>query len=129
MDTLTQLGQLGPLLAGVVGGISPDQLDRPTPCSQFTVRGVLEHMIAGAMATATGQCYNPPDELVAAADAFARQTIDPLRDGDAFAEAVEPDAGASPIEKLAAYTGRRPVAPGAAMTGTLHPGDLVATRR
>ena len=180
MDTLTQLGHLGPLLAGVVGGISPDELDRQTPCSQFTVRGVLEHMIGGAtlfaaayrgetpkdpdtsdvlagflpvleelggsiaapgaldqtiatpfgdfdgdtfaryvvldglvhgwdMATATGQAYDPPDELVAAADAFARQTIDPLRDGDTFATAVEPAAGATPIERLAAYTGRRPV--------------------
>jgi uncharacterized protein (TIGR03086 family) len=183
MDTLTQFGHVGPLLAGVVGGIRPDQLDRPTPCSQFTVRGVLEHMIGGAtafaaayrgespaepelsdvlagfgaalqdlggavtapgalertiatpfgdfdgdsfaryvvldglvhgwdMATATGQAYNPPDELVAAADAFARQTIDPLRDGDTFAAPVEPAPDASPIERLAAYTGRRPVASG-----------------
>jgi uncharacterized protein (TIGR03086 family) len=180
MDPLSQLGQLGPLLAGVVGGIAPDQLDRPTPCAEFTVRGVLEHMIGGAtafaaayrgetaaepdlsdvlagfgpalqnlggsmsapgaldstvaapfgevpgetfarfivldglvhgwdMANATGQAYDPPDELVAAADAFARQAIDPLRDGQTFAEAVEPAPDASPIERLAAYTGRRPL--------------------
>jgi hypothetical protein len=61
------------------------------------------------MATATGQAYDPPDELVAAADAFARQSIDPLRDGDTFAAAVEPAADATPIERLAAYTGRRSV--------------------
>jgi uncharacterized protein (TIGR03086 family) len=48
MDVLSQLDELGPLLAGVVGGISADQLDRPTPCSEYTVRGVLEHMITGA---------------------------------------------------------------------------------
>jgi uncharacterized protein (TIGR03086 family) len=48
MDPLEQLDQLGPVLGGVVTHISPAQLDDPTPCTQFTVRGVLEHMIAGA---------------------------------------------------------------------------------
>ncbi len=180
MDALTQFGHLGPLLAGVAGGITPNQLDRPTPCTEFTVRGVLEHMIGGAtafaaayrgetaaepdlsdvlagfgralenlggavsapgaldrtiaapfgnvdgeylarfivldglvhgwdLATATGQAYAPSAELVAAVDAFARQAIDPMRDGQTFAEAVEPAPDASPIERLAAYTGRRPL--------------------
>jgi uncharacterized protein (TIGR03086 family) len=179
MDPITQLQQLGPHLGAVVAGITPDQLDKPTPCDEFAVRGVLEHMIGGAtvfaaayrgeepaepdlrdpldsfgpalgdlvaaisaqgaldrtvqtpfgetpgdtfarfvvldglvhgwdLATATGQAYEPPDELVAAADAFARQAIDPLRDGQTFADAVEPNAGAPRIERLANYTGRRP---------------------
>lgn len=178
MDPLTQLEQLGPHLGGVVAGIRPDQLDAATPCEDFTVRGVLEHMIVGAtafaaayrgtepaepdlgdplgsfgdvlgdlvaainapgaldqtvqapfgevpgetfarfvaldglvhgwdMAVATGQPYEPPDELVAAADAFAHQAVDPLRDGQTFGDAVEPAPGASPIERLARYTGRR----------------------
>jgi uncharacterized protein (TIGR03086 family) len=178
MDPITQLEQLGPHLGGVVAGITPDQLDNATPCAEYTVRGVLEHMIGGAtafaaayrgvepttpdlsdplrdfaavlgdlvgavtapgaldqtvqapfgavpgetfarfivldglvhgwdMATATGQPYTPPDELVAEADAFARQVLDPLRDGDTFADATEPEADASPIERLAAYTGRQ----------------------
>jgi uncharacterized protein (TIGR03086 family) len=180
MDPLTQLGQLAPLLADVVGGISPDQLDRPTPCADFTVRGVLEHMIGGAtafaaayrgeapaepdlgdvlgtfgptledlgaaigapgaldqtvaapfgevpgetfarfvvldglvhgwdLATATGQAYEPPQELVAAVDEFAHQALDPLRDGQTFGDAVEAPPDATPIERLAAYTGRRPL--------------------
>jgi hypothetical protein len=29
-----------------------------------------------------------------------------MRDGDTFAAAVEPHAGATPIEQLAAFTGR-----------------------
>jgi uncharacterized protein (TIGR03086 family) len=177
MDPLSQLDQLAPLLADVVGGISPGQLDRPTPCAEFTVRGVLEHMISGAttfaaayrgetpgepdladvlagfgpalaglgaaigapgaldrtiaapfgevsgeafaryvvldglvhgwdLATATGQAYDPPADLVAAADDYAHRTIDALRDGQTFAAAVEPATDASPIERLAAYTGR-----------------------
>lgn len=184
MDALTQFAELGPLLAGVVGTITVDQLDRPTPCTEFTVRGVLEHMIGGAtefaaafrgqvagapdladvlasfgpalgnlgeavampgaldrtiaspfgavagdtfarfvvldglvhgwdLATATNQGYGPPDALVAAVHEFARNAVDPLRDGVMFGPAVEPAAGASPIERLVAYTGRRPLSPAA----------------
>jgi uncharacterized protein (TIGR03086 family) len=180
MDALTQLGQVGPLLAGVVANITPDDLDRPTPCTEFTVRGVLQHMIGGAtlfaaayrqetpaepdlsdvlagfgpamenlfgaltapgaldrkiaapfgevpgeafaryialdglihgwdLATATEQSYNPPEDLVAEIEAYAHQAVDPLRDGEAFSEAVEPASDATPIERLAAYTGRRPL--------------------
>lgn len=185
MDPLTQLGRLGPLLAGVVANITPDQLNRPTPCAEFTVRGVLEHMIGGAtmfaaayrgetpaepdttdvlaefgptlndlaaamsapgaldrtiaapfgevpgetfarfvvldglvhgwdLASATGQPYDPPGELVAEVDIFAHQFIEPLRDGQTFGPAVEPRPDATPIERLATYTGRRPLAAEAA---------------
>jgi uncharacterized protein (TIGR03086 family) len=178
MDPLAQFDQLGPVLFGVIAGIEPEDLDDPTPCAEFTVRGVLEHMIGGAtafaaayrgvepsepdtadpiagvqtalgglaaainapgaldrtiaapfgeldgetfarfvvldglihgwdLAVATGQAYDPPAELVSAVEGFARQALDPLRDGATFAAAVEPPAGATPIEKLAAYTGRR----------------------
>jgi len=178
MDPITQLEQLGPHLGGVVAGIRPDQLEDPTPCDDFTVRGVLEHMIGGAaafaaayrgeepqepdlddplgdfgsvlgdlvaaittpgaldqtvaapfgevpgetfarfivldglvhgydLATATGQPYAPPKDLVAAVDDFARQSLDALRDGNTFAVATEPADDASPIERLAAYTGRQ----------------------
>jgi uncharacterized protein (TIGR03086 family) len=64
MDALAQLDQLGPVLAGVVGGISPSDLDNPTTSTAFTVRGVLEHMIGGAtMFTAAfrGEAPGTPD--------------------------------------------------------------------
>lgn len=177
MDPLTQFGQLGPVLGGVIAGLRPDQLDEPTPCAEFTVRGVLEHMIGGAtifaaayrgeaapepdfgdpiagvqsalgdlaasitapgaldrtiqapfgdvdgesfarfvvldglvhgwdLATATSQSYEPPADLVAASTAFAQQALDRLRDGQTFKAAVAAGADATPIEQLAAYTGR-----------------------
>jgi uncharacterized protein (TIGR03086 family) len=180
MDVGSQLDELGPLLAGVVGRITPEQLDDPTPCAEFRVRGVLEHMIGGAtafaaafrgseptdrdttdvlasfdpaltelaesitspgaldrtvqapfgevpgetfarfvvldglvhgwdLATATGQAYEPSDALVADVEAFARDALAPLRDGTTFAEPVEPPPSATPIVRLAAFTGRRPV--------------------
>jgi uncharacterized protein (TIGR03086 family) len=179
MEVLEQLDELGPLLAAVVGGIRADQLDDPTPCDNFAVRGVLDHMIGGAtmfaaafrgaepiqpdtsdvlagfgptltalagamhspgaldrtiqspfgevpgdafarfvvldglvhgwdLATATGQAYEPPDALVAEVEAFARTAVEPLRDGNTFGPAVEPPPSATPIQRLAAFTGRRP---------------------
>jgi uncharacterized protein (TIGR03086 family) len=178
MDPLTQLDKLAGPLGAVVGGITPADLDRRTPCADFTVRGVLEHMVGGAtafaaafrgeapatppladplaefgpalenlvaavsapgalnqtvaapfgeipgetfarsivldglvhgwdMAIATGQPYDPPADLVADADAFARQALDPLRGADTFGPAVEPAPDATPIERLVNYTGRR----------------------
>jgi len=183
MGPLEQLDQLEPLLGQVASGIRPDDLDAPTPCANFTVRGVLGHMIGGStqfaaafrgesppdvpadiaegsdvvvragdalanlmsairspgaldrtvaapfgempgdafarfvvldglvhgwdLATATNQSYEPPDTLVAAVDAFARQAIAPaMRDGDTFAAAVEPLDDATPIQCLVAFTGR-----------------------
>ena len=184
MGPLEQLDELEPLLGKVASGITAADLDRPTPCANFTVRGVLGHMIGGAtqfaaafrgeaapepgddvadgddvvaragnalaglmaairspgaldrtvaspfgslpgdafarfvvldglvhgwdIATATHQVYEPSDSLVAEVEAFGRRTIAPaMRDGDTFANAVEPPAGATPIERLAAFTGRR----------------------
>ena len=61
------------------------------------------------IATATGQAYDPPADVVADVDAFARMALtDDLRDGDTFAAAVEPPTDASPIVRLVAFTGRRP---------------------
>jgi uncharacterized protein (TIGR03086 family) len=184
MGPLEQLDELEPLLGQVASGIRADDLDAPTPCSDFRVRDVLGHMIGGAtqfaaafrgetapdvpadvadgpdvvaragsalaglmdairspgaldrtvaapfgsmpgdafarfvvldglvhgwdMATATGQSYEPSAALVAEVDAFAHQAIAPgMRDGDTFAAATDPPAGATPIERLAAFTGRR----------------------
>jgi uncharacterized protein (TIGR03086 family) len=181
MDPLEQLDQLVPVLGGVVTHIGSDQLDEPTPCTQFTVRGVLEHMITGAtsfaaafrgqptastesngatdplgrfgpamsglvdamhslgaldrtiaapfgevpgpafarfvvldglvhgwdLAIATGQAYQPPDPLVAAVDAFAREAIVPaMREAGMFAAPLEARSDATPIERLVAFTGR-----------------------
>ena len=48
MGPLEQLDELGPLLGQVTSAITPEDLDSPTACTNFTVRGVLGHMIGGA---------------------------------------------------------------------------------
>ena len=59
------------------------------------------------LATATGQHYDPPSEVVAEVDTFARQAIgEDLRDGETFAVATEPPADASQLLRLVAFTGR-----------------------
>ena len=183
MGPIEQFQELGPLLGQVAGGLSPADLDAPTPCSEFAVRDVLGHMLGGAtqfaaafrgttpaevpegvadmpdiieragaalgdliaaigepgaldqtvagpfgdmpaeafarfvvldglvhgwdIASSTGQTYMPSDQLVAEVEAFARQAITPeMRDGNTFAAETTAPAGASPIEQLAAFTGR-----------------------
>lgn len=59
------------------------------------------------LATSTGQPYAPSAELTAAVGAFARQALAPeMRDGDTFAAAVEPPAGADALVQLIAFSGR-----------------------
>src|SRR5262245_39380003 len=50
MDPLEQVDLLAPTLGSVIAGIRDDQLDAPTPCAEFTVAGVLDHMLNGAVA-------------------------------------------------------------------------------
>jgi len=47
MTPIEQLEQILPAVSAVLDRIDPDQLDHPTPCSRFTVRGVLDHMLVG----------------------------------------------------------------------------------
>lgn len=106
----------GNALAGLMGAIrAPGALDRTVaspfgdmPGDAFARFVVLDGLVHGwDLATATGQPYDPSDALVAAVDAFARQAIAPaMRDGDTFADAAEPSADATPMQKLAAFTGR-----------------------
>jgi uncharacterized protein (TIGR03086 family) len=59
------------------------------------------------LATATGQTFDPPAEIVEPLLGTAQMIITPeSRSGDPFAPEVAPPAGASPIERLAAFTGR-----------------------
>ena len=49
----------------VVKAVRPDQLDLPTPCGNFTVRQLLDHMAGTAtwLSTAGGAQGDPPESL------------------------------------------------------------------
>ncbi len=61
------------------------------------------------LASATGQRYAPPDDVVADADAFAHQIIAPeMRTPGVFGPEVDPPANATALERLVAFAGRQP---------------------
>ena len=110
------LAAFAPALGNLVAAMhEPGALDRtvqapfgPVDGETFARFVALDGLVHGwDLATATGHAYNPPEALVAAVTAFAQDAIDPLRDGDTFATATDAPAGARPIERLAAFTGRR----------------------
>jgi uncharacterized protein (TIGR03086 family) len=118
-DVSDPLAAFGPVLGGLGAAVSaPGALDRtiaspfgPTSGEHFARYIVLDGLVHGwDMASATGQAYDPPGELVAAVDAFAREHLDAMRGEGTFDGAVEAVEGASPIERLVAYTGRRSLA-------------------
>lgn len=59
------------------------------------------------LARATGRAWRLPDDVVADVDTFASQAIsDAMRDGDTFKASTTPPSTATPIERLAAFSGR-----------------------
>jgi uncharacterized protein (TIGR03086 family) len=59
--------------ADVLAGVRPDQLDEATPCADWTVRAVIDHLVGGNWRVAA-QSEAPPDcveDLVAAHAASA----------------------------------------------------------
>jgi uncharacterized protein (TIGR03086 family) len=183
MNPIDQLTHILQALTTTVDEISPMQMNDATPCSEFTVHDVLDHMIVlgasfsywfrgeeapdlkapavygwvpaaefrevmtdllaavsapGALervvstpmgdmpgdtfarlvavdglihgwdlATATGRTFEVPADVIAAVDEFARQALDPdIRSTDQFHAPVTPIAGASPLERLVAFSGR-----------------------
>lgn len=63
------------------------------------------------LAQGSGQTLDVADDLVAYVEKLAEQLV-PGGRGSAFADAVAAPGDASPIERLAAYSGRRPVTAG-----------------
>jgi uncharacterized protein (TIGR03086 family) len=58
------------------------------------------------LARATGQAFDPPADVVANARATAETIVGGLRDGDTFGDEVPAPADASPMDQLAAFSGR-----------------------
>lgn len=78
------------------------------PGSVFARYVAFDGLVHGwDIAVATGQPYAPRAELVAEVEAFARGAVTKeLRDGDTFADETTAPSGATPIERLAAFSGR-----------------------
>ena len=78
------------------------------PVAAFARYTAFDGLVHGwDLSRATGLPYEPPDDLVAEVDAFARQFVQPeMRDGDTFAAETEPGPEATPLERIVAFSGR-----------------------
>lgn len=94
---------------------SPGAMDRtietpmgPMVGSDFARFVAFDGLVHGwDLATATGRSYEPAADLVAEVEAFARQALtDEMRDGDTFKAATGAPRAATPIQRLAAFSGR-----------------------
>ena len=71
---------------------------------------IADHLThAWDLAQATGQAFEPADELVATTDATWHQFVSPeFRASGAFADELEAGEAASALDRMIAFTGRQP---------------------
>lgn len=115
-DDTTDIARFDAAMAELLDAVqSPGALDRTIQTPGGEMPGaVFSRLVAfdGAvhgwdLATSTGQPWELSDELIGEVDGFARQAItDEMRDGDAFGAQQQPADDATPVERLAAFSGR-----------------------
>jgi uncharacterized protein (TIGR03086 family) len=64
MDAITALHTTDPLVAKLISGLTADQRDLPTPCTQWTVHELLDHMCVASHKAAQALADQDPDEVV-----------------------------------------------------------------
>jgi uncharacterized protein (TIGR03086 family) len=114
MDVITQLDSILEGVSRVASGVRPDQFDNPTPCAQFVVRDLFDHMIGGASHFAPqlrgespAGAIDPATLSDAERPAVLRGALDDLLDAakspGALGQTVEVPFGAVPGEVLARF--------------------------
>lgn len=113
MEPIEQLSHILPTVGDVVDRIEPAQLDNPTPCTEFTVHDVLDHIIVlgGTLAYAFRGEEAPPIQpsprngRVPVAE--TRKTLDDLLDAvrspGAMERTVSAPVGEMPGETFARF--------------------------
>lgn len=99
----------------LVAVTSPGAMERiietpfgPMPGAVFSRLVAFDGLVHGwDLASSTGQVWEPTVALVAEVDGFARQAITAeLRDGETFAQETAAPPGATPLQRLIAFSGR-----------------------
>jgi uncharacterized protein (TIGR03086 family) len=74
---------------------------------RFLVFDLMMH--SWDLAQATGQKYDPPEEILPEVEGFARQALAPeMRNGEIFAAECDVSGDAKPFDRLLAFAGRQP---------------------
>jgi uncharacterized protein (TIGR03086 family) len=88
MDPLVAHQRAQEAFAGVLANVSPEQFGAPTPCSEWAIRDLIEHVVGGNEHVAiwsgkTDAAPDRPDDIVAAhrATAAAAQDVFAAPDG------------------------------------------------
>jgi uncharacterized protein (TIGR03086 family) len=76
VDLIDALEQTFAHAHGVIAGVRPDQYDDKTPCAEWTVRDLLDHMIGVVAGLGSAAAGKPPTPFELAADPEAQfQTV------------------------------------------------------
>jgi uncharacterized protein (TIGR03086 family) len=63
MDATTAMNQTDQVVTSLISGLSPEHREMPTPCADWTVHDLIEHMCGGGhMVAGALQGEAPPDE-------------------------------------------------------------------
>lgn len=125
MHPIDQLNHVLPADIALCERIAPDQLDEPTPCTEFSVHDVLNHMITlgGAFAYLFRGQEPPPSEPVprngqvpvSAFTAAMQDLLDAVQSPGAMERTIEAPVGTMPGETFARLV---------AFDGLIHGWDL-----
>ncbi len=125
MEPTEQLSYILPTLCSVVDRIQDQQLDDSTPCEQFTVHDVLNHMIVGGTTFAYLFRGETPPETIAPGAAGHNPAAEFRKAMDDLLDAVKSPGAldrtiTSPVGKMPGSTGARFIA----FDGLVHGWDL-----
>lgn len=101
MNPLDSFDRAAAAAAAVISGIAEDQFDLPTPCTEWTVRGVVNHLVGGNAFAVTAAAGQPPPDR-----SLDRVGADPKA---AFAESIVATRAALADPGLAERTVRTPI--------------------
>jgi Mycothiol maleylpyruvate isomerase N-terminal domain len=112
MDMLGALSHSFDHATKVMAGVGADQLDAPTPCSEWDVQALVAH-IMGVLVNmcrgATGQDGDLPDDLAATVLGVGQGFVtEQIRAFAGFDPPVPVASDASPTDQLVAFLGRQP---------------------
>ena len=99
MDQLAAHQRSQEAFAAVLASVKPDQMDLPSPCTEWTVKGVIDHVVSGNQWVQERGQRTPvalPDDLLSAhaASAAAAQAV--FADLDGLTRTFELPFGAIP---------------------------------
>jgi uncharacterized protein (TIGR03086 family) len=63
MDATTAMTQTDQIVAGLIANLTPDHREMPTPCTEWTVHDLIEHMCQGGHMIAGGLQGQAPPEV------------------------------------------------------------------